>query len=77
MGIFGVFRISREIVVPFVRFFGNEDDVEMMQKNPVLFFRSLSNPAFRAFGRFMFPMGELRNITRTQQESLKQRALAE
>jgi hypothetical protein len=34
---------------------GNKADVERFRKNPALFFRALSNPAYRRLGRLLYP----------------------
>lgn len=44
------------VVRPFVRLLGNAKDMENYNRDPVLYFRSLKNPAYRFVGNILFPM---------------------
>lgn len=45
-------------ISPFVKVLGDAEDLRILKHNPVLFFRILRNPLYRAAGRALFPTGE-------------------
>lgn len=57
-GPYGIFGWRHLLTAPVARgigMIGEKADAEEFRKNPILFFRELSNPTFRKLGRLLYP----------------------